>query len=101
MRKMTVSFEIDLENPAEVEALNNMLDLVAVDSAPAPASTKKKDPVKTNITIDQLRELTKEKSSDTALRPKIKAKLKELGADTVTSLSEDKYEQYKSFIEKL
>lgn len=123
MKTIQVTLTVDITNEEQMQALTNLLDYIKENvndaapeptlaqrlfpsSAPAPAKTLKSAPAPvnkpaTNITVDQLRELTKEKSADTGLRPKIKVKLKELGAGTVSELKEDDYEDYKSYLESI
>lgn len=112
MRKGTFTFEVDLDNPQQVEAAMNAIQSVASEGTSERKPKKKaeeeeeldeeeEENEEDEITIEDLRDLTKEKAKDEDLRPKIKSKLKELGASAVSDLKKKHYPVYKKFIEKL
>lgn len=112
MKRITVTLTVDLSNEEQASALTNLLDYIKenvndepasapIASAPATGKTKTSPPAakKTTITIAELRELTASKSTE--FRAEIKQFLKDAGVSNVSALPEDKFEQYKSFLETL
>lgn len=110
---MKASFEVDLMDALQVNALINFLQHAV--GAPAatvpatPATGTKKQPAaapgkataaKTAITLDELREATS-KAVQAGHRDDIKKKLDELGAPKVSELKPEHFEAYKNFLDKL
>lgn len=110
---MKATFELDLSNAEQVAELIGILSNLSADGSPAagkkttattkpatgtkPAAVTK--PAAPTVTLAELRELTAVKSTDH--RDAIKKQLKTYGVPNVTSIPEDKYEDYKTFLESL
>lgn len=114
MRKGTFTFEVDLDNPEQVEAAMNAIQSVASEGTVERKPKKKvkeedeeldeeEETTEDEITTEDLRELTKEKAAihDRKHREKIKEKLETLGAKGVSDLKEKHYATYHSYLQKL
>lgn len=110
--KANVSFEFDLSDPKQVELLRNISDYIHENGGAEPtvivSETKKtmkvvpapKQAAKvTEIKIDELRSIVREKSADKELRKKIVAKLAELGVKATSELQEEQFEEFKEFLD--
>lgn len=104
MKNKTVVFsvEIDPSNSDQRKALNNLMDLLSAEGATATTEKEKtgsKAVAKETLTLEQLQAATKEKSAK--FKDEIKKKLAALGADKVSTLAEDKYDEYYKFVTEL
>lgn len=108
MNKMSITIEIDLDNVEQVEAAKQMMDVLSGNEDPKPKTkvTKKEEPDEeeseeegTDITVEELRDLTKEKAGKH--RDAIKEKIQKLGGTAVSDLPKKNYAAYQAFLEKL
>lgn len=115
MKQVEIKVSINAEDANHLKALNLFLTSIAGNGlvpSPKPVETKKEttkqkvdeekkeEPKKdSGITRDQLRTLTTAKAKIN--RDAVKAKLSELGASTVTTLGEDKFDEYNEFLKTI
>lgn len=109
---MKATFEVDLSDSAQVNALISFLQGSGTSAVPAtttgrtkrtpsvPTTTTEKAPAADDITQDQLAELTGVKVK-AGHRDKVKAKLDALGAAKVSALKPEQYAEYKTYLESL
>lgn len=110
MKTIQITVTVDTANEEQMNALSTMLDIISKtgDDVPAekvePAAKEKKaapaaTKAKSTITLTELRELTAAKSGDH--RAAIKEELKRMKVGNVSSIPEDKFEEYHAFITEL
>lgn len=88
--------KVETETETKVETETEEKTAEEVEEKP----TEKESPKETkSVTLDELRTLLSEKVGDH--RESIKNKLKELGAASVSTLAEDKYEELFNFLDTL
>lgn len=92
--RITLEVSIDVDDPKQVKALNAFLEALKTKEA-----STKKTPKKDGIKIEDVRSLVAKKVS--AHRTDIKAELTRLEANNVTSLAEEKYQEFMDFLNNL
>lgn len=109
---MKATFEVDLSDSAQVVALMALLASVSGTTA-APATKKTTSTAtktsttaatstaKTEITIEHLKEITAKAVKEGGHRDAVTEKMAEYDAKNISSIPEDKWEEYKEFIDKL
>lgn len=107
---MKATFEVDLSDKSQVDALITFLQGSGATAAPvkktptATTTTKAAAPAapaKSAITLEHLKEITAKAVKEGGHRDAVKEKMDEYGAANISSIPTDKYEEYKEFIDEL
>jgi hypothetical protein len=106
---MKATFEVDLSDKAQVDALITFLQGSGATAAPAKKTTATSTtktsapaaPTKSAITLEHLKEITAKAVKEGGHRDAVKEKMDEYGAANISSIPVEKYEEYKEFIDDL
>ena len=113
MSLIKIEAQIDATNPKHVEAACTFLQSIGnstevakpAPKANKPVETEKKEPVKSSVTLNEIRVAIQSKTKDEEhgerFRPLVKKKLTELGANNASTLKEDMYEEFMEFLNNL
>lgn len=109
---MKATFEVDMSDKSQVDALITFLQgsgaaapatkKTATSTTKSTASTSTATSTKkTEITIEHLKEITAKAVKEGGHRDAVTEKMAEYDAKNISSIPEDKWEEYKEFIDEL